>query len=121
MKNLFKSKTVNNTSIEKTSLLSIIKSDIIKLLWSMLYIAGIGFVIIFITALTPTLIAYLCTIVGNIINFDFTTNNIINVGYWLTCSAMTGLIIVVMILFALYKGFKAWTNTIIYKHVKNVK
>lgn len=124
----FKKKTDSTSKtdkkVEKDSNISVgkmIKHDIIKMLWVLLYTFIIAFILYFTFSAIPFLFSYMYTSVGTLIGVDFSNMTAPDLIFWGLVSMSTGLIFVILIALMEFTLIKILTKNIVLKHVIHKK
>lgn len=114
--------TTTNTTTQETknkSLGKVIKADVIKLLWLMLYVGTIVIILTACYSFLPGFFAYMYSSIGVLLGIDFNNTNVAELQFWNMCGLSTGAVFVFVIIMFLKAILSKLTNAIVRKHVFN--
>lgn len=120
---LFKNKSENKELNESNDLSvgKMIKRDLIRILWILLYAAINGAIFYILFVLLPLLFSYMYTSIGVFIGIDFSNMTTPDLVFWALISISVGLVFVIIIALIVFKMIKWLTDKLIVKRVIKYK
>ena len=112
--------TTTNTSDNQTTdktFGQIVKADIIKFLWLVLYVGSVFMIFSACYAFLPGLFAYMYSSLGVMLGIDFNNTNVAELQFWTMCGLSTGAVFVFFIIAFLKTVLSKLTDKIVRKHV----
>lgn len=112
-----KNKNASTSNEAKKPLGQLLKEDLFKALWLLLYISIISIIIYVVYSVLPIAFSYMYSAVGMIIGVDFSLLSTADLMFWAMVSISTGLVFILLFV-ALFKKFFIWlTRKTIVNHV----